>query len=64
MTARSAEQVYKLREAAAIKGVSVDTLRRAIKATAGNVLRAKQLGKGYGIKASDLDAWFDGLPDA
>ena len=61
---RAAEQVYDLREAASIKRVSVDTLRRAIKATEGNTLAAKKAGKGYRVKASDLDAWFEGLPDA
>lgn len=64
MSARTAEQVYDLREAAAIKRVSVDTLRRAIKAVEGNVLPAKKSGKGYTVKASELDAWYDRQPDA
>lgn len=64
MNARAAEQVYDLRTAAEIKSVSVDTLRRAIKATEGNVLIAKKAGKGYRVTASELDAWFDRLPNA
>lgn len=61
---KTAEKAYRLKEAAEIKGVSQDTLRRAIKATSGNTLTAKKAGKGYLVKASDLDAWFDGLPEA
>lgn len=64
MTARHAEAAYTLAEAAALKRVSQDTLRRAIKATEGNVLRAKRIGKGYRISASALEDWFDGLDEA
>lgn len=60
----TAEKVYTLKEAAAIKSVSEDTLRRHIRATVGNVLPAKIIGRGYRIKASDLDAWYDALDDA
>ncbi|WP_181312501.1 helix-turn-helix domain-containing protein [Nocardioides campestrisoli] len=59
-----AEEVYTIPEAAAIKKVSSDLIRRAIRATEGNTLAAKKVGKGYRIKASELDAWFDGLDDA
>jgi excisionase family DNA binding protein len=41
--------------------VNQETLLRDIRAGA---LPAKKLGRGYRIKASDLDAWFDSLPDA
>lgn len=61
---RTAERVYRLDEAAEVKSVSKDTLLRAIKATEGNTLPAKRVGKGYRVKASDLDAWFDRLEDA
>jgi excisionase family DNA binding protein len=64
MTTRQAERAYTLAEAADLKSVSQDTLRRAIKATEGNVLRAKRIGKGYRISASALEDWFDGLDEA
>lgn len=64
MTARVAETVYKLDEAAKIKSVSRDHLLRAIKASKGNTLAAKMVGRTYRIKASDLDAWYDALGDA
>jgi excisionase family DNA binding protein len=41
--------------------VNQETLLRAIRSDA---LPAKKLGRGYRIKASDLTAWFDSLPDA
>lgn len=62
---REAEKVYDLKSAAERKSVSVDTLRRAIKSTdAQKNLPAKRVGKGYGIRASDLDAWWDRQGDA
>lgn len=61
---REAEKAYTLDEAAALLSISKDTLRRAIKATSGNVLPAKLVGGRYRIRASALDAWFDGLEDA
>lgn len=61
---RVAERVYDLKDAAEIKSVSRDLLLRAIKATEGNTLPAKKVGKGYRVKASDLDAWYDRLEDA
>lgn len=65
MTAqRVAERAYTLNEAAEIKSVSRDLLLRAIKASEGNTLPAKKVGKGYRVSASDLDAWYDGLADA
>lgn len=60
MSTREAEKVYSLADAAEVKSVSVDTLRRAIHSTEpAKNLPAKKVGKGYGIKASDLDAWWD-----
>lgn len=61
---KEAEQVYTLDEAARRKSVSKDTLRRAIHASEGNTLAAKKIGRGYRVKASDLDAWYDRLEDA
>ena len=42
-------------------GVSEATLRRA---TAAGALPAKSLGGRLRYRLEDLDAWFDGLPDA
>jgi len=61
---REAERVYTTAEAAGIKAVSEKTITRAIKATEPPYLQAKKVGRGYRIKASDLDAWFDSLEDA
>lgn len=61
---RVAERAYTLVEAAEIKSVSRDLLLRAIKATEGNTLPAKKVGKGYRVSASDLDAWYERLEDA
>jgi excisionase family DNA binding protein len=61
---KEAERAYTLDEAAALLSLSKDTLRRAIKATEGNVLPAKLIGGKYRIRASALDAWFDRLADA
>lgn len=61
--AREAEVAYTVPEAAAIKRVSPDLIKRAIRATTGTPLRAKKLGKGYRIPASALEEWFDALPD-
>lgn len=63
-TKREAERAYTIAEAAELKGVSLDTIRRAIKATEGATLAAKKLGRGYRIGAGALEAWWDGLEDA
>lgn len=60
-TTQTAEEAYTLAEAAGIKRVSQDFVRRAIRAGG---LRAKLIGKGYRINASDLEAWWEALPDA
>lgn len=65
---RAAEEAYSIAESAAIKRVSADTIRRAIRATSGNVLRAKNIGTPehprYRVPASALEEWFEGLDDA
>jgi excisionase family DNA binding protein len=60
----TAEEAYTITEAAAIKRVSPDLIRRAIRATEPPFLCAKKVGKGYRIRASALDDWFESLPDA
>lgn len=65
MTApKVAEVAYTIDEAAALKRVGPDTIRKAIRATSGNTLAAKKVGRGYRIAASALEAWWDGLADA
>lgn len=61
---REAERAYTLAEAADLKSVSQDTLRRAIRATEGATLSAKKVGGRLRVTASALDAWFDQLEDA
>jgi len=65
---RPATYLLTLKEAAAQTGLSIDTMRRAIKATDVNAfpppLRAKFVGGAYRIKSSVLDDWIDALPDA
>lgn len=58
-----------LRQAAEYQPYGIATLRRAIKATDPAAfpppLKAKQGSKGtYIIRAADLDAWLESLPDA
>lgn len=60
----AAEAAYTLDEAARLKRVSKDLLRRAIKATEGPTLRAKKVGKGYRVSASALEDWWSQLEDA
>jgi excisionase family DNA binding protein len=57
---REAERAYNITEAAELKGVSPDTIRRAIRS---GTLAAKHVGRGYRIAASSLEAWWDALPD-
>lgn len=63
-TAKPAEIAYTIAEAAEIKRVSESTLKRAMRATTGNILRAKKIGRQYRIPASALEDWFSELPDA
>lgn len=64
MTTSTAEEAYTISEAAAIKRVSPDLIRRAIRATEGPTIRAKKIGKGYRIAASALEDWWNQLEDA
>lgn len=57
----AAEPAYTLQQAADLKQVSTQFVRKAIRAGA---LPAKIVGKGYRIDASDLQNWWKGLPDA
>lgn len=59
-----AEEAYTISEAAAIKRVSPDLIRRALRATEEPYLRAKKVGRGYRINASALEAWWNQLEDA
>lgn len=59
--APTVEQRHTPEEAAALIRCSKDFILAAIRSGA---LPAKKLGKGYRIKGSDLDAWYDGLDDA
>ena len=61
---KTAVAAYTIAEAAARKSVSAATIRRAIHATEGPVLRAKRVGKTYRISADALDDWWTSLPDA
>lgn len=63
MTTREAERSYGIREAADVKGVSDDVIRKAIHASEPPYLKAKKVGQRYVISASALDEWFEGLPD-
>lgn len=60
----TAERAYSIPEAAELKGISADTIRKAIKATAPPCLRAKKVGRGYRISASALEEWWNSLEDA
>lgn len=58
-----------LKDAAVAVGFSIDTLKRAIRATDPAAfpppLKAKRDSKGrLSVKVSDLEAWFDSLEDA
>lgn len=60
-----AERAYTINEAAEVKSVSPNLIRRAVNATEGNRIEGvKKVGRGYRIPASQLDAWFDRLEDA
>lgn len=61
---REAEKAYSVQQAAEQKGVSPDTIRRAIRATEPPFLRAKKVGGRIRVGASDLESWWASLPDA
>lgn len=50
-------------EAAALTGLSRDTIARAYKSTKADALRAKRRGSRVVIRRVDLDAWLAGLED-
>lgn len=60
----NAENAYTIAQAAQVKAVSPDTIRKAIHATEGPTLHAKKVGNSYRISAKALDTWFNNLPDA
>lgn len=64
MAERTAERAYTIAEAAALKSVGQDTIRRAIKSREEPYLRARLVGRGYRIDASALDEWWQSLPEA
>ena len=56
---------YTLAGAAAVTGLSVDYIRKAVKATDPDVhLPARMAGTKYIIRKDDLEAWIDRLPEA
>lgn len=56
---------YTLSGAAAVTGLSVDYIRRAIKSTDPDQhLPARMAGTKYLIRRDDLEAWIDRLPEA
>ena len=56
---------YTLAGAAAVTGLSVDYLRKAVTATAPDFhLPARMAGTQYLIRKADLEAWIDRLPEA
>jgi excisionase family DNA binding protein len=59
--AKPIEQRYTPDEAAALMSVNKETILRAIREGG---LVAKRFGKGYRIKGSDLDSWYERLEDA
>lgn len=63
-TVTEAEAAYTIIEAAEIKRVSPDLIRRAIKSKDAPFLRAKKIGRGYRIAASALEDWWGQLEDA
>lgn len=64
---KDAERWYTIAEAAALASVSDDYIRKAMNRTEPPMLVAKNIGLGkrpsYRISATELDAFFDGLPD-
>lgn len=56
---------YTLAGAAAVTGLSVDYIRRAVKSTNPDLhLPARMAGTKYIIRRDDLEAWIDRLPEA
>lgn len=61
---KTAERAFTIAQAADLKGVSTRTLHRAIRATEPPFLRAKKIGGRIRIGESDLEDWWQQLPDA
>lgn len=61
---KEAERAYTAAQVADLKGVSKEYVYRAIRATEGNRLPAKRVGKGYRITATDVESWWEGQEDA
>lgn len=64
-----AERAYTVEEVAELKGVSKEYVARAIRATEGNTLAAKNISTSkkvprYRISASAVETWWAGLPDS
>lgn len=56
---------YTLQRASELTGLSVDFLRKAVKATDPDLhLPARMAGTKYLIRKDDLEAWIDRLPEA
>jgi excisionase family DNA binding protein len=61
---KAAQRAFSIQQAAALKGVSQDTIRRAVRATEPPFLRAKKIGGRIRIGEHDLEDWWTQLPDA
>lgn len=59
-----AEKAYTIAEIAALKSVSPDYVRKSMKATEGNVLVAKIVGREYRASATEVEAWWARMADA
>lgn len=61
---KAAQRAFSIKEAAELKGISQDTVRRAIHATEPPFLKAKKVGAHIRIGEHDLEDWWSQLPDA
>lgn len=59
-----ASRAFSVRDAAELKGVSQDVIRRAVRATEPPFLRAKKVGGRVRIDENALEDWWASLPDA
>jgi excisionase family DNA binding protein len=60
MSTQTAQKAYSRQDAAALYGVSLSTIEKAIRK---GELRVKMVGRSYRISAEALAEWFEGLPD-
>lgn len=63
-TPATAQRAFSVAAAADLKGVSQDTIRRAVRATEPPFLRAKKVGGRIRIAEDELEAWWTSLEDA